>query len=52
MSYVFTFLLGKGKDELEKILGELNQKLEKKPNDQTLLAEKEEVENALKELRR
>lgn len=51
MSYVFMWLLGKGKDELEKILVELNQKLEKKPNDPTLLEEKEEVENALKELK-
>lgn len=47
MSYVFMFLLGKGKDELEKILVELNEKLEKNPNDEVLLEEKKEVENAL-----
>ena len=47
MSYVFMFLLGKGKDELEKILSELNEKLEKNPNDEVLLEEKKEVENAL-----
>ena len=47
MSYVFMFLLGKGKDELEKILVELNEKLEKNPNDEVLLEERKEVENAL-----
>ena len=47
MSYVFMFLLGKGKEELEKILAELNEKLEKNPNDEVLLEEKKEVENAL-----
>lgn len=50
MSYVFTFLLGKGRDELEKILAEVNKKLEKNPNDETLLEEKKEVENAIKAL--
>lgn len=47
MSYVFMFLLGKGKEELEKILKELNEKLEKNPEDAILLEEKKEVENAL-----
>lgn len=47
MSYVFMFLLGKGKEELEEILKEVNEKLEKNPNDDYLLAEKQEVENAL-----
>lgn len=47
MSYVFMFLLGKGKEELEKILKELNEKLEKNPGDAILLEGKKEVENAL-----
>lgn len=47
MSYVFMFLLGKGKEELEKILKELDEKLEKDPEDAILLEEKKEVENAL-----
>lgn len=51
MSYVFMWLFGKGEDELKKILAEIDKKLEKNPNDPTLLAEKEEVENALKELK-
>lgn len=47
MSYVFMFLLGKGKDELEEILADVNKKLEKDPTNETLLEEKKEVENAL-----
>lgn len=50
MSYVFTFLLGKGKEELEDILKGIEEKLKKDPENKMLLEEKREVENALAEL--
>ena len=47
MGLFFTFLLGKNKDELEALLKETDEKLEKNPNDEKLKEEKEAIKNAL-----
>lgn len=43
MSRAFCLLMGKGKDELEEMLKDVEAKLEKAPEDEELLAEKEEI---------
>lgn len=50
MGYVFTFLLGKGKDELEKMLSEVDEKLAKDPDNGTLKEERAAIVKALEEI--
>lgn len=49
MSRVFTFLLGKGKEELESMLRSIEEKLAKNPEDAYLKEDKMAIEKALKE---
>lgn len=49
MSRAFTFLLGKGKDELLSMLASVEKKLEERPEDSSLEEEKVEIEKALAE---
>lgn len=49
MSRVFTFLLGKGKEELESMLKSVKEKLAKNPEDARLKEDKTVIEKALEE---
>ena len=49
MSYAFMFLLGKNKEELESLLADVEEKLISEPDNETLKAEKQEIEKLLEE---